>query len=218
MKSRVNALLFVFLGMRIRLYEENVNVKQLDQVVDCLKKGGVIIYPTDTVYAFGADMYNSKAIEKISRLKKISESANYSIICHDLSNLSDYTLQISNDIFRMMKRALPGPYTFILKANNQVPKLFHSKKKTIGIRVPDNAIARAIVEALGNPIISSSIHDDDEVIEYTTDPDLIYERYEDQIDLLVDGGFGDNEASTVLDCTGDEIEILREGKGDLSIL
>lgn len=204
--------------MRIRLYEENVNVKQLDQVVDCLKKGGVIIYPTDTVYAFGADMYNSKAIEKISRLKKISESANYSIICHDLSNLSDYTLQISNDIFRMMKRALPGPYTFILKANNQVPKLFHSKKKTIGIRVPDNAIARAIVEALGNPIISSSIHDDDEVIEYTTDPDLIYERYEGQIDLLVDGGFGDNEASTVLDCTGDEIEILREGKGDLSIL
>ncbi|MDP2189701.1 MAG: L-threonylcarbamoyladenylate synthase [Sphingobacteriaceae bacterium] len=204
--------------MRIRLYEENVNAKQLDQVVDCLKKGGVIIYPTDTVYAFGADMYNSKAVEKISRLKKISESANYSIICHDLSNLSDYTLQISNDIFRMMKRALPGPYTFILKANNQVPKLFHSKKKTIGIRVPDNAIARAIVEALGNPIISSSIHDDDEVIEYTTDPDLIYERYEDQIDLLVDGGFGDNEASTVLDCTGDEIEILREGKGDLSIL
>jgi tRNA threonylcarbamoyl adenosine modification protein (Sua5/YciO/YrdC/YwlC family) len=204
--------------MRIRLYEENVNAKQLDQVVDCLKKGGVIIYPTDTVYAFGADMYNSKAVEKISRLKKISESANYSIICHDLSNLSDYTLQISNDIFRMMKRALPGPYTFILKANNQVPKLFHSKKKTIGIRVPDNAIARAIVEALGNPIISSSIHDDDEVIEYTTDPDLIYERYEDQIDLLVDGGFGDNEASTVLDCTGEEIEILREGKGDLSIL
>jgi tRNA threonylcarbamoyl adenosine modification protein (Sua5/YciO/YrdC/YwlC family) len=204
--------------MRIRLYEENVNAKQLDQVVDCLKKGGVIIYPTDTVYAFGADMYNSKAIEKISRLKKISESANYSIICHDLSHLSDYTLQISNDIFRLMKRALPGPYTFILKANNQVPKLFHSKKKTIGIRVPDNAIARAIVEALGNPIVSSSIHDDDEVIEYTTDPDLIYERYEDQIDLLVDGGFGDNEASTVLDCTGDEIEILREGKGDLSIL
>ncbi len=207
-------MLFVFLSMRIRLYEENVNAKQLDQVVDCLKKGGVIIYPTDTVYAFGADMYNSKAIEKISRLKKISESANYSIICHDLSHLSDYTLQISNDIFRLMKRALPGPYTFILKANNQVPKLFHSKKKTIGIRVPDNAIARAIVEALGNPIVSSSIHDDDEVIEYTTDPDLIYERYEDQIDLLVDGGFGDNEASTVLDCTGDEIEILREGEGD----
>ena len=204
--------------MRIRLYEENVNAKQLDQVVDCLKKGGVIIYPTDTVYAFGADMYNSKAIEKISRLKKISESANYSIICHDLSHLSDYTLQISNDIFRLMKRALPGPYTFILKANNQVPKLFHSKKKTIGIRVPDNVIASAIVEALGNPIVSSSIHDDDEVIEYTTDPDLIYERYEDQIDLLVDGGFGDNEASTVFDCTGDEIEILREGKGDLSIL
>ena len=204
--------------MRIRLYEENVNAKQLDQVVDCLKKGGVIIYPTDTVYAFGADMYNSKAIEKISRLKKISESANYSIICHDLSHLSDYTLQISNDIFRLMKRALPGPYTFILKANNQVPKLFHSKKKTIGIRVPDNVIARAIVEALGNPIVSSSIHDDDEVIEYTTDPDLIYDRYEDQIDLLVDGGFGDNEASTVLDCTGEEIEILREGKGDLSIL
>jgi tRNA threonylcarbamoyl adenosine modification protein (Sua5/YciO/YrdC/YwlC family) len=203
--------------MRIRLYEENVNGRQLDQVVDCLRKGGVIIYPTDTVYAFGADMYNSKAVEKIARIKQLG-NANFSIICHDLSNLSDYTLQINNEVFRMMKRALPGPYTFILKANNQVPKIFHSKKKTIGIRVPANAIARAIVQALGNPIVSSSIRDDDEVIEYTTDPDLIYEKYQDLVDLLVDGGYGDNEASTVLDCTTEEIEIVREGKGDLSIL
>jgi tRNA threonylcarbamoyl adenosine modification protein (Sua5/YciO/YrdC/YwlC family) len=204
--------------MRIRLYEENVNPRQLDQVVDCLKSGGVIVYPTDTVYAFGADMYNNKAIDKINRLKRISEGANYSIICHDLSNLSDYTLQLNNQVFKMMKRALPGPYTFILKANNQVPKLFYSKKKTIGIRVPDNAIARAIVMALGNPMVSSSINDDDEIIEYTTDPDLIYERYRDQIDILVDGGYGDNQPSTVLDCTGDEVEVIREGKGDLSII
>ncbi|MFN3528936.1 MAG: L-threonylcarbamoyladenylate synthase [Bacteroidia bacterium] len=204
--------------MRIRLYEENVNARQLEQVVDYLRKGGVIIYPTDTVYAFGADMYNSKAIEKINRLKKLDGGANYAIICRDLSNLSDYTLQISNEVFRMMKRALPGPYTFILKANNQVPKIFHSRKKTIGIRVPNNAIALAIVEALGHPIVSSSIHDDDEIIEYTTDPDLIYEKYQDQVDLLVDGGFGDNEPSTVIDCTGDEPEVIREGKGSLDVL
>ena len=203
--------------MRVRLYEENVNDRQLQQVIDCLKAGGVIIYPTDTVYAFGADMYNSKAVDKINRLKKL-EQGQYAIICHDLSNLSDYTLQLSNTVFRLMRRALPGPYTFILKANNQVPKIFHSKRKTIGIRVPDNAIARAIVEGLGNPMVSSSVVDHDEVVEYTTDPDLIWERYGDQVDMLVDGGYGDNQPSTILDCTSDEVEVIREGKGDLSIL
>lgn len=218
MRKQGSPLLFLFLYMRVSLYEENVNQRQLEQVVDCLKAGGVIIYPTDTVYAFGADMHNNKAIEKIGRIKKIAESNNYSIICQDLSNLSDYTLQISNTIFKMMRRALPGPFTFILKANNQVPKIFHSKKKTIGIRVPNNAIALAIVAALGHPIVSSSIHDDDEIIEYTTDPDLIYEKYQDQIDMFIDGGMGDNQASTVVDCTSDEIEVIREGKGDLSLL
>lgn len=203
--------------MRVRLYEENVNERQLQQVIDCLQAGGVIIYPTDTVYAFGADMYNNKAIEKINRLKKLDQGQ-YAIICHDLSNLSDYTLQLPNQVFKMMKRALPGPYTFILKANAHVPKLFHSKRKTIGIRVPDNAIALAIVQALGNPIVSSSVLDLDDIVEYTTDPDLIWERYGEDIDMLVDGGYGDNQASTVLDCSGDEIEVIREGKGDLSIL
>ncbi len=200
--------------MRIRLYEDNINEKHLQQVVTCIRSGGVIIYPTDTVYAFGCDIYNHRAIERINKLKQLpKDSGNYSIICHDLSNLSDYSMQLPNAVFKLMKKALPGPYTFIIKANQQVPKLFHSKKKTIGIRVPANPIARAIVRELGNPIVSSSINDEDDIIEYTTDPDLIWEKYSDHIDLLVDGGFGDNQASTVLDCTEEEVEVIREGKG-----
>lgn len=200
--------------MRIRLYEDNINEKHLQQVVACIRGGGVIIYPTDTVYAFGCDIYNHKAIERINKLKQLpKDSGNYSIICHDLSNLSDYSMQLPNTVFKLMKKVLPGPYTFILKANQQVPKLFHSKKKTIGIRVPDNIIARTIVRELGNPIVSSSINDEDDVIEYTTDPDLIWEKYQYHIDMLVDGGFGDNEASTILDCTEEEVVVIREGKG-----
>lgn len=205
--------------MRIRLYEENINEKHLQQAVEIIKSGGVIIYPTDTVYAFGCDIYNHKAIERINKLKRLpKENDNYAIICHDLSHLSDYTMQLPNVIFKMMKRVLPGPYTFILKANQQVPKLFHSKKKTIGIRVPDNTIARALVKELGNPLVSSSINDEDDIIEYTTDPDLIWEKYREHIDLLVDGGYGDNQASTVLDCTNEEIEVIREGKGSIDFL
>lgn len=202
--------------MLIRIYPENPNPKAIEQVVEILKKGGVIIYPTDTVYGLGCDITNSKAIEKVCRIKGIKpEKANLSFICYDLSHISDYIKPIDNSAFRMLKKALPGPFTFIFNANNHVPKLLSSNKKTVGIRVPDNNIAREIVRVLGNPIVSTSIHDEDDIIEYSTDPELIHEKYEDVVDLVIDGGYGDNEASTVVDCTNQEFEILRSGKGNL---
>lgn len=202
--------------MLIKIYPENPNEKAIEQVVDVLKKGGLIIYPTDTVYGLGCDITNPKAIEKIARIRGIKpEKANFSFVCHDLSHISDYIKPIDNTTFRVLKKALPGPFTFIFNANNNVPKLLSSNKKTVGIRVPDNNIARCIVKELGNPIISASIKDDDELIEYSTDPELIHEKYEDLVDLVIDGGFGDNEASTVIDCTNGEFEIIREGKGDI---
>lgn len=202
--------------MLVRLYPENPNEKTISQVVDLLKKGGIIIYPTDTVYGMGCDITNQKAIEKICRIKGIKpEKANLSFICYDLSHISDYIKPIDNSIFRMLKKALPGPFTFIFNANNNVPKLLSSNKKTVGIRVPDNNIAREIVRTLGNPILSTSIHDDDGIIEYSTDPELIHEKYQDLVDLVVDGGYGDNEPSTVIDCTSTEVEVIRPGKGNL---
>jgi tRNA threonylcarbamoyl adenosine modification protein (Sua5/YciO/YrdC/YwlC family) len=202
--------------MLIKIYPENPNPKTIEQVVEVLKKGGLIIYPTDTVYGLGCDITNQKAIEKICRLRGIKpEKANFSFICSDLRHISDYIKPIDTATFRVLKKALPGPFTFIFNANNNVPKLLSSNKKTVGIRVPDNDIAREIVRQLGNPILSSSIRDDDEVIEYSTDPELIHEKYEDTVDLVIDGGFGDNEASTVVDCTSGEFEVIREGKGDL---
>lgn len=202
--------------MLIRLYEENPNEKVLEQVVSVLKKGGIIIYPTDTVYGLGCDITNQKAIENIAKLRGIKpEKANFSFVCYDLSHISDYIKPIDNTTFRVLKKALPGPFTFIFNANNNVPKLLSSKKKTVGIRVPDNNIARCIVKMLGNPILSTSIHDEDDIIEYTTDPELIYEKYQDKVDLVIDGGYGDNLASTVVDCTAGEFEIIREGKGVL---
>ena len=202
--------------MLIKIYPENPNPKAIDQVVEVLKKGGLIIYPTDTVYGLGCDITNQKAIERICKLRGIKpEKANFSFICSDLRHISDYIKPIDNTVFRVLKKALPGPFTFIFNANNNVPKLLSSNKKTVGIRVPDNAIAREIVLQLGNPILSTSIHDDDEVIEYSTDPELIHEKYEDKVDLIVDGGYGDNEPSTVVDCTSGEFEIIRQGKGDL---
>ncbi|WP_316809801.1 L-threonylcarbamoyladenylate synthase [Pedobacter heparinus] len=202
--------------MLIKIYPENPNPKAIEQVVEVLKKGGLIIYPTDTVYGLGCDITNQKAIEKICRLRGIKpEKANFSFICSDLRHISDFIKPIDTATFRVLKKALPGPFTFILNANNNVPKLLSSNKKTVGIRVPDNDIAREIVRQLGNPILSTSIRDDDEVIEYSTDPDLIHEKYEDTVDLVIDGGYGDNEASTVVDCTAGEFEIIREGKGDL---
>lgn len=203
--------------MLIKIYPENPNPKAIDQVVEVLKKGGLIIYPTDTVYGLGCDITNQKAIEKICRIRGIKpDKANFSFICSDLRHISDYIKPIDTATFRLLKKALPGPFTFILNANNNVPKLLSSNKKTVGIRVPDNDIAREIVRQLGNPILSTSIRDDDEVIEYSTDPELIHEKYEDTVDLIVDGGYGDNEASTVVDCTSGDFEIIREGKGDLN--
>lgn len=202
--------------MLIKIYPENPNPKAIEQVVEVLKKGGIIIYPTDTVYGMGCDITNHKAIEKICRLRGIKpEKANFSFICSDLRHISDYIKPIDTTTFRLLKKTLPGPFTFILNANGNVPKLLSSNKKTVGIRVPDNDIAREIVLQLGNPILSTSIHDDDEVIEYSTDPELIHEKYEDTVDVVIDGGYGDNEPSTVVDCTSGDFEIIREGKGKL---
>jgi tRNA threonylcarbamoyl adenosine modification protein (Sua5/YciO/YrdC/YwlC family) len=202
----------------IRIYEENPNEKQIAKVVEVLKKGGLIIYPTDTVYGLGCDISNVKALKKIAKIKGVKlEKSNFSFICNDLSHLSDYAKQIDSPTFRLLKRALPGAYTFILQGNNNLPKVF-KKRKTVGIRVPNNNIARAIVKELGNPIVSTSIYDEDDVVEYTTDPELIYEKWKSSVDIVINGGYGDNQASTVIDLSKDEIEVIREGKGSLDIL
>ncbi|MGS2739586.1 L-threonylcarbamoyladenylate synthase [Sinomicrobium sp. M5D2P17] len=199
----------------IRIYEENPNTREVHKVVNILKKGGLVIYPTDTVYGLGCDITNSKALERIARIKGVKlEKANFSFICADLSNLSDYVKQIDNSTFKLLKRALPGPFTFILSGSNNLPKDF-KKKKTVGIRVPGNNIALALVRELGNPIVSTSIYDEDELLEYTTDPELIYEKWENLVDVVIDGGYGDNIASTVVDLTGTEPEVMRQGKGNL---
>ncbi|ASO07296.1 tRNA threonylcarbamoyl adenosine modification protein (Sua5/YciO/YrdC/YwlC family) [Arenibacter algicola] len=201
----------------IKIYPENPNPKEIKRVVDVLRKGGLIIYPTDTVYGLGCDITNTKALEKIARIKGVKlAKANWSFICADLSNLSDYVRQIDTSTFKILKRALPGPYTFILPGNNNLPKEF-KKKKTVGIRIPDNSIARTLVEALGNPIVSTSIRDEDELLEYTTDPELIYEKWKNLVDIVIDGGYGDNMASTVIDLSEDEPIVVREGKGSLDI-
>ncbi|RMA64725.1 L-threonylcarbamoyladenylate synthase [Ulvibacter antarcticus] len=201
----------------IKIYPQNPNPKDVKKVVDILKKGGVIIYPSDTVYALGCDINNTRALEKVAQIRGVKlEKANFSFVCRDLSNLSDYVKQIDTATFKLLKRALPGPYTFILPGNNNLPTVF-KKKKEVGIRVPDNSIVQAIIEGLGNPIISTSIRDEDEVIEYTTDPELIYEKWQHLVDAVIDGGYGDNVASTVIDLTGDEPIVVREGKGSLEI-
>ncbi len=203
--------------MLIRIYEENPNPREINRVVEILRKGGIVIYPTDTIYGLGCDINNAKAMERIALIKKLDlKKDNLSFICYDLSHISDYTQPLSNQTFKLLKKHLPGPFTFILNANNNIPKLFkNNNKKSVGIRVPDNRIIREIVKELGNPILSTSIKDEDEVIEYTTDPELIHERFENLVDAVIDGGYGGNEASTVVDCTTDEHTIIREGKGIL---
>ena len=202
--------------MLIRLFNENPNPREIRRIVEVLKGGGVIIYPTDTVYGLGCDITQVTAVEKVARIKGTKiEKTNFSFICSDLSHLADYTKPIPNWVFKLMKKNLPGPFTFILEANNNVPKYFKGKKKTVGIRVPDNNIIREIVAELGNPIMSTSIHDDDEILEYTTDPELIYEKYQDLADVVIDGGYGELVPSTIVDCSGDEMVIVREGKGVL---
>lgn len=201
----------------VRIYEENPNPKDIKRVVEVLRKGGLIIYPTDTVYGLGCDITNTKALEQIARIKGVKlEKANFSFVCHDLSNLSDYVKQIDTTTFKILKRALPGPYTFILPGAKSLPVVF-KKKKTVGIRVPSNNIALEIVRQLGNPIVSTSIHDDDEVIEYTTDPELIFEKWDNLVDLVIDAGYGDNQPSTVIDLSENEPIVIREGKGSLEI-
>jgi tRNA threonylcarbamoyl adenosine modification protein (Sua5/YciO/YrdC/YwlC family) len=202
--------------MLLRINSENPDPRHVQQAVECLRDGGVIIYPTDTVYGIGCDIFKQRAVERICKLKNIDQAkANFSFVCHDLAHLSDYARQVSTPVFKVMRKALPGPFTFILEASSNVPKLFKNNKKTVGIRIPENLICRTIVRELGNPIMSTSVHDDDEVIEYTTDPDVIYENFKDKVDIVVSGGYGNMQASTVVDCTNDEFRIIRQGLGNL---
>jgi len=199
--------------MLLNVHPDNPNPRHLKTIVECLKDGGIIIYPTDTVYGLGCDITQHKAIERIARIKQIDpKKAHFSFICYDLSHLSDYAKSVDTPIFRMLKKALPGPYTFILPASRLVPKLLKTKKDTVGIRVPDNNICRTIVKELGNPLMSTTLPIEDYVEEYT-DPEIIYEKFGKQVDIVVDGGPGGMSFSTVVDCTGAEPVLIREGLG-----
>lgn len=200
--------------MLVKIYPENPNPREIDKVVRVLQDGGLVIYPTDTVYAIGCDALNVRAVEKICRMKGINpQKSDLSIICYDLSNISEYA-KVNNAVFKLMKKNLPGPFTFILPTSNELPKIYKNRRE-VGIRVPDNPIIRTLVKELGNPILTMSVHDEDDVIEYSTDPELIHEKYENQVDIVIDGGYGGMEPSTVVNCTTDEFDILRQGKGEL---
>lgn len=200
--------------MIVKIYPENPNQKEIDKVVDILRDGGLVIYPTDTVYAMGCDALNVRAVEKICKFKNINPlKSNLSIICHDLSNISEYA-KVDNTVFKLMKKNLPGPFTFILNTTSTLPKIYKNRK-TVGIRIPDNSIIRELIRNLGNPILTTSVKDDDEILEYSTDPELINEKFEHFVDIVIDGGYGGLEGSTIVDCTGDEPEIIRQGKGEL---
>ncbi|HQQ12769.1 MAG TPA: L-threonylcarbamoyladenylate synthase [Bacteroidales bacterium] len=202
--------------MLLKIYPENPSPRHIKMVVDCLKSGGLVIFPTDTVYGLGCSINQPKAVDRIALLKGIKkEKANFSFIFNNLSMLSDFTRPIGNDIFKMMKRNLPGPFTFILESNSNIPKIFQNKKKTIGIRIPDEPIIQTIIEELGHPVMTTSILDDDKMLEYTTDPEIIYDNFKDKVDIIIDAGHGGNQASTIVDCTDNEVVILRQGKGFL---
>lgn len=205
--------------MLLEIHPDNPDPRKIKQVIECLQDGGVIIYPTDTVYSFGCDILNNKAIERVARLKHLKvDKAHFSIVCYDLRHITEYSKQISNPVFKLMKSVLPGPYTFILEAGRNIPKIFSERKKTIGIRVPDNNIAREIVREFERPIIASSVLEDDDILEYASDPELIHEKYEKLVDIVIDGGAGHLDASTILNCTGSTIEVIREGKGPIDML
>jgi tRNA threonylcarbamoyl adenosine modification protein (Sua5/YciO/YrdC/YwlC family) len=200
--------------MLLKIHPETPGQRQVQKAVELLRDGGVIIFPTDTVYGLGCDVFNHKAVERVARIKGIHlEKANFSFICHNLSHLTDYAKHVDNTTFKLMKQHLPGPYTFILEASNNVPRIFRNRKKTIGIRVPDNKIITEIVKELGNAILTTSIHDKDEFIDYPTDPELIYEDYGNLVDAVIHGGYGNNKPSTIIDCTGPEPVVVRQGIG-----
>ena len=199
----------------LKLYPQNPDPRRVEHVALALRNGAVVIYPTDTVYGMGCDIHNARAVERVARIKGIKPAKNdFSFICYDLSHIADYA-KVSNQAFKLMKRMLPGPFTFILDASGNVPKLLNTNKKTVGIRVPDHDIPRQMVQALGNPIITTSIHDEDEVIEYSTDPELIFEKFQHQVDIVIDGGYGGNVASTIVDATDDDFLVVRQGLGKL---
>lgn len=203
--------------MLIRIHPENPQEKQIKKVVECLKDGGIIIYPTDTIYGLGCDIFKQKSVEKIARIRDVSiKKHNFSFICSDLSHLSDFSKPMDRSTYKLMRKALPGPFTFILNANNTIPKLFKNNRKTVGIRVPNHQIPREIVALLNNPILTTSIHDDDSIVEYSTDPELIYEKYKNQVDIVIDGGYGKLIPSTIVNCSQGAPEVIRQGLGDLS--
>jgi tRNA threonylcarbamoyl adenosine modification protein (Sua5/YciO/YrdC/YwlC family) len=203
----------------LKVYADNPSHRHVKNIIEALKDGSVIIYPTDTVYGIGCDMYNNEAVERVCRIiGKKPENAHLSLICSNLSNISEFTIPFEKKVYRIMRKAFPGPYTFILNANNNVPKIFKANKKTIGIRVPDNSLNEIIVEELGNPIVTSSIKHDDQILEYPTDAEIILEMFKDQVDMVIDGGPGGNIPSTVIDCTNEEFHVVRQGKGSLDIL
>jgi tRNA threonylcarbamoyl adenosine modification protein (Sua5/YciO/YrdC/YwlC family) len=199
----------------LKLYEKGTDMRKIEQIVSCLRNGGVIIYPTDTVYGMGCDIHNARAVERVCQIKGIKPNKNnFSFICNNLSNISDYA-KVSTVAFKLMKKSLPGPFTFILDGNNKVPKVLSQSKKTVGVRIPDNSITRLIVQELGNPIITTSLHDEDDILEYPTDPELIFERFQNLVDIVIDGGYGKNIPSTIVDATNDDFEIIRQGAGEL---
>jgi tRNA threonylcarbamoyl adenosine modification protein (Sua5/YciO/YrdC/YwlC family) len=203
--------------MFIHIHPENPEERKIKKVVECLKKGGVIIYPTDTVYALGCDAYNKKALERIYKIKRLNiKKDKLSFVCYDLSHISDFTTQLSTPIYKLMKKNLPGPYTFILNANNNIPKLFKNKKKEIGIRIPNNSTARNIVKELGHPLATTSLKDKDQLLEYSTDPQLINQFFKQKVDIIIDGGYGENTPSTIINCIKNKPVIQRKGKGDVT--
>lgn len=204
--------------MLIQIHPDNPDPRQIKKVVECLKDGGLIIYPTDTVYGFGCDVNNKKAMEKLCRLKGVNiKKHKLAFVCYDLSHIADFTKHLETSTYKLMKKALPGPFTFILNANSSIPKLFKNKKKEIGIRIPNNNIPREIVKELGNPIVTTSVKNDDMILEYSTDPGLIHEYFQNKVDMVISGGYGDSTPSTIVKCTEGYPEIIRKGKGDTSL-
>lgn len=200
----------------LKIHPDNPPLNKILQAVDVLQNGGILVYPTDTIYGLGCDLHNTKAVERVCQLKGLDlKKANLSFICSDLTHISDYVRTISTHNYKIMKKALPGPFTFVLEASNKVPRYAGVKKKTVGIRVPDNQICLALVRELGNPILSTSIHDEDDIVEYSTDPELIFEKYRNLVDLVIDGGYGKNVPSTVVALEDNGYSIIREGAGQI---